>query len=286
MKNYIIIVIFLCSLILPFSSLGQSSALVYKVSNDDNDKVSYLFGTMHVMSEAHFFFPKKISRLLKDCDALCMEIKNIENQSIEPDLLFDPEKALQDFCSEEQWDSLIRWAEIHLLMSKENFETNFQFAKPFVLIQFMMNLNLPPIHKSHEKELEIIAKSAEIESYGLETVYEQLNIFNKIDYPTQISLLMRQLNEFDTSLKDFKEMEKAYNDQDLDALCTISNDEMMKILHDDLLVKRNLNWVPKMIGLMENKSVFFAVGAAHLCSENGLIELLKKKGYNVKGIKL
>jgi hypothetical protein len=41
-----------------------------------------------------------------------------------------------------------------------------------------------------------------------------------------------------------------------------------------------------MIELMENKSIFFAVGAAHLCGKDGLIELLKKKGYRIEGIKL
>tara|TARA_Y100000589_G_C27118959_1_gene615541 strand:- start:501 stop:1361 length:861 start_codon:yes stop_codon:yes gene_type:complete len=286
MKNHIIHFIFLYSLIFPFCSNGQGSALVYKVSNDSNDKVSYLFGTMHVMSEAHFFFPKKISILLKECEALCMEINNIENQSIEPNLLFNPEKAIQDFCSKEQWDSLCRWAESDLFMSKENFEANFRFAKPFVLIQFMVNLNLPPIHKSHEKELEKIATASNIASYGLETIDEQLNIFNQIAYPTQISILMRQLNELDTSIDDFIEMEAAYNAQDLDALCTIYNDEIMKTLHNELLLKRNENWIPKMTKLMDNKSVFFAVGAAHLCGDDGLIELLNKKGYHVEGMKL
>ena len=284
MKNYIILFIFFHLLIFP--SIGQDSHLVYKVSNDSNDKVSYLFGTMHVMSEAHFFFPKKISRLLKNCEALCMEIKNIESQSIKPSLLFDQEKAIQDFCSKEQWDSLIRWAENDLYMSRENFETNFKFAKPFVLIQFMVNSKLPLIQKSHEKELEKVAKEFNIVTHGLETIDDQLNIFNQIPYPDQISLLMKQLNELETSLNDFKKMEDAYNFQDLDELCALSNDDMMKGLHEKLLVNRNLNWIPKMTKLMEKNSVFFAVGAAHLCSDDGLIELLKKKGYRVEGMKL
>ena len=60
----------------------------------------------------------------------------------------------------------------------------------------------------------------------------------------------------------------------------------MKRLHDELLVKRNESWIQKMTELMKDKSVFFAVGAAHLCGEEGLIELIKKKGYRVEGMKL
>ena len=40
-----------------------------------------------------------------------------------------------------------------------------------------------------------------------------------------------------------------------------------------------------MPGIMKDKSTLFAVGAAHLVGEKGVIELLKKAGYTVEGIK-
>jgi uncharacterized protein len=52
--------------------------------------------------------------------------------------------------------------------------------------------------------------------------------------------------------------------------------------YDDLLLKnRNKNWVKQLKQIMENKSVFVAVGAGHLVGNDGLISLLKKAGYNV-----
>ena len=41
-----------------------------------------------------------------------------------------------------------------------------------------------------------------------------------------------------------------------------------------------------MIDMMGEESVFFAVGAGHLCGEYGLIALLKKEGFDLKAIKL
>ena len=38
--------------------------------------------------------------------------------------------------------------------------------------------------------------------------------------------------------------------------------------------------------MMIEKSVFFAVGAGHLCGEFGLIALLEKEGFDLKAIKL
>ena len=51
-----------------------------------------------------------------------------------------------------------------------------------------------------------------------------------------------------------------------------------------LLEVRNENWMVKMPDMMKDKSTFFAVGAAHLLGEQGMINLLRKKGYVVKPI--
>ncbi|MNX99368.1 TraB family protein [compost metagenome] len=51
-----------------------------------------------------------------------------------------------------------------------------------------------------------------------------------------------------------------------------------------MLDNRNNNWVKNMPELMKKESVFFAVGAAHLGGEEGVINLLKKAGYSVKPI--
>jgi uncharacterized protein YbaP (TraB family) len=40
-----------------------------------------------------------------------------------------------------------------------------------------------------------------------------------------------------------------------------------------------------MESVMKNSSTFFAVGAGHLAGSQGVLELLRKQGYKVKGIK-
>ena len=40
-----------------------------------------------------------------------------------------------------------------------------------------------------------------------------------------------------------------------------------------------------MVGKMDQKPVFFAVGAGHLWGENGLISLLRKEGYTVEPLR-
>ena len=139
---------------------------------------------------------------------------------------------------------------------------------------------------SHEKELESIAEKLKMKEVGLETINEQLNIFSKIDYKSQVDLIMKQLAELDESKDDFKRMEDIYTNQDLDALCSLTEEDFTSVVKENLLTKRNLSWISKMKKNMENQGVFFAVGAGHLCGEDGLIELLLKEGYIVEGIRL
>ena len=54
-------------------------------------------------------------------------------------------------------------------------------------------------------------------------------------------------------------------------------------LHDRLLIQRNNNWVQQIEGAMrKNKNVLFVVGAGHLVGPESVVDLLKKKGYQVK----
>jgi uncharacterized protein YbaP (TraB family) len=53
----------------------------------------------------------------------------------------------------------------------------------------------------------------------------------------------------------------------------------------DLIDNRNADWVTKMPTIMEAQPTFFAVGAAHLVGEKGVLNLLRKAGYQVEGVK-
>jgi uncharacterized protein YbaP (TraB family) len=77
-----------------------------------------------------------------------------------------------------------------------------------------------------------------------------------------------------------------YRNEDVNSLyaMTTAKDAMSEYTKKILLDNRNENWVKIMPGMMQKEGVFFAVGAAHLAGELGLINLLKKAGYTVKPI--
>lgn len=59
-----------------------------------------------------------------------------------------------------------------------------------------------------------------------------------------------------------------------------------RLFHDDLIVRRNRNWLPKITAMLPQGSHTIAVGAAHLPGPDGLIALLRREGYRVVPLNL
>ena len=53
----------------------------------------------------------------------------------------------------------------------------------------------------------------------------------------------------------------------------------------ELISKRNEKWIPLMQKAFTEKPTFFAVGAGHLGGSEGVISLLRKKGYRLTPVK-
>jgi uncharacterized protein YbaP (TraB family) len=80
----------------------------------------------------------------------------------------------------------------------------------------------------------------------------------------------------------------AYKAHDLPLLIELSNKsefgESSGELEQELLVKRNIAWIPSIEKAARSKGTFFAFGAAHLAGKQGVLTLLREKGYTVKPI--
>jgi uncharacterized protein YbaP (TraB family) len=130
-----------------------------------------------------------------------------------------------------------------------------------------------------------MAKANNMEVKGLETVEDQLKIFDAIPYKTQAEELAATFNNIDSVKQNFNAMLDLYRQKDLEGLHAMMYDDEEFSQYDDLLLKnRNEKWIPEIIEQAKLKPTFFAVGAAHLGGENGVIALLKQKGYTIQPI--
>ena len=133
-----------------------------------------------------------------------------------------------------------------------------------------------------------IAKEQGEEIKGLETIEEQLKVFDDIPYKAQAKDLARSASdnmEYDRKL--FKKMYEVYDAENITVMLDMMNDENLESVaehQDKLLIERNKNWISKIEDYAKEQPTFFGVGAGHLAGEEGVIMLLRKAGYTVTAV--
>ena len=140
--------------------------------------------------------------------------------------------------------------------------------------------------ESYETTFMAMAKQQQKDIKGLETIEDQMQVFDNIPDSVEAANILKMIKDFDAQVKQFADMVTVYKEQNIQKLYTsVSSSPDLMEAQDDLLKKRNSNWIPVIEQTMKEGQSFFAVGAAHLGGDIGLIALLKKAGYKVKAIK-
>lgn len=127
-------------------------------------------------------------------------------------------------------------------------------------------------------------------TYGLETMDEQLQVFDGLPIQDQVQLLREALKYQSHNAEQMDQLMKAYLNRDLAALAAVSDQYQSRAgsaydkLMDRLLAKRNHRMLERMQPRLIEGSAFIAVGALHLPGREGLLTLLENNGYRVSPI--
>jgi uncharacterized protein YbaP (TraB family) len=267
----------------------QKSSLLWKIEGPSLKKGSYLFGTMHLIEKEYFIFPENLKKITSKCDVLVMEIAGLPSQPEALRYLQLQQGAILDPFSKEQRDSILLWAKTTLNMNEESFNAALGKMKPFVLVQMATQLNFMGKTESYEKTLEMIAKENGLQVKGLETLAEQMALFDNLKKKDEVELVMEAIRDKKKSIQRAVEMEKIYVSQNVDSMYlavvsaegSVISDEQLKFLDE-----RNEKWIPQIIEMLKNQKCFIAVGAAHLGGPNGVIRLLEEKGYKITPVQI
>jgi uncharacterized protein YbaP (TraB family) len=120
---------------------------------------------------------------------------------------------------------------------------------------------------------------------SMETAEEQMALLSKDDQEFQDKLLHYTLESMDELEPILDNMFVYWKTGDAAALDTIisiplKTDPELKEIYYELIVNRNHRMTEKIEGLLTTgKSYFIVVGSGHVVGEEGIIALLKRKGY-------
>ena len=285
---------------------GLQAQILYRISGNGLTKPSYIVGTYHLAPGS---FADSIPGLM-DALASCKQIygeldiqdaMSTENAAKLEKAQYLPEGiTLSSLLDKEQMERLNALLRETMGVDMTNPMLAAQFDKmtpaaistTLSMLAFMKKspgLNPLNLLDSH---LQKIAEKQGLEIKGFETVEFQANVLYGTPLEKQVEELMCLVDNFDDAIEMAEFVTAAYFSQDLDRLqeeldgesddpCTSSSPED----NERLIYNRNANWVKDMPQIMNEAPTFFAVGAAHLCGDRGVLRLLEKAGYKVEGVK-
>jgi uncharacterized protein YbaP (TraB family) len=281
MKRFLYPVLTALVLSLCLSATAQKkiypNTLLWRISGNGLTKPSYLFGTMHLNDRRLFHFSDSLYNYLEKAEAFAMEVDADEMM-----------KALILSFSADDTSGYLKDA-----MNKEDYkniagELEAQFGIPASKVTkkqvWIYKQSIQSKTKSKADDMDSfvdaylfnIAKRQGKWVGGIEDVEDQLNLFQ--DFEDGFSLNNKLFQKKENQLKE--KLIKTYIAQDLNAIQDWF-DEMEPKQRFKMLTKRNLKMAERIDSMSAAKSCFFAVGAAHLPGNDGLIDLLVSKGFTV-----
>lgn len=259
-----------------------TKGLLWKIESP-GATASYLFGTIHSDDARVIALPEPVTRTLDSSNRFVMEaILDGEALVRMAEVMF-----YNDGRTLEQVVGKKLYADSMKALSARGMPTvGIEKQKPWAV---MMTLSMPPPKTGEFLDLVLQSRATEQNKpvSGLETVAEQLAVFDGMPLPDQVALLADTVNTQVDLEKEFEALHKAYLARDLGAITAImeknkpGDERLYNEVMDRLLVKRNLRMVERMAPMLKQGGAFIAVGAAHLPGETGLLYRLEKAGYRV-----
>ncbi len=257
--------------------------LLWRISGNELQTPSYLFGTIHVICADDFVAYEALEEKMGKTEKLMLEL-NLQDpglvMGLQMGMVMQDEKTIADLLSEEEYARVKQFFADSLEMQISAVER----VQPFFLVSMMFPHMLGCQPQSYEGYLMQLAAQKEIPLDGLETLQDQLDVFKKLTYEEQAGILMESLNDYAKSREEFRQLLDLYLSMDLEGMHQMSHESLSQWedFERSILKERNQRWIPRMEALMKEKPVFFAVGAAHLPGETGVLQLLKDKGYTLE----
>ena len=120
---------------------------------------------------------------------------------------------------------------------------------------------------------------------GLETLPEELGSLTALSREDQIRMLDQTVDELKSIRSEMQEITLAWRHGDTTRLAALLSSEYgdFPSLYKPLVTDRNRRWLPQLEELLRaNDNSLVVVGALHLVGQEGLLDLLRKKGYQIR----
>jgi uncharacterized protein YbaP (TraB family) len=246
----------------------------------------FLLGSIHVLRPGDYPLSPAVMQAYASSKSLLMEINlaDMDLEQLQGEMLASatlPEgKSLPEVLGPKRYshaESLARDVGVDLA-------TFDQFA-PWFAAEAISQLQLLQLGFQPTSGVEMYflerARSDGKSIAGLETVHDQIALFEGLSMDAQAEYLVSSLEQAHELPKQVDDMVHAWQRGD-----TAWFDDQLKselgrdpVLYQSVVAARNRKWIPKIEALLnDDKNYLVIVGTGHLVGRNSVIDLLKKDG--------
>ncbi|MDX1810786.1 MAG: TraB/GumN family protein [Gammaproteobacteria bacterium] len=271
----------------PTHSEQKSTGLLWRIESPALSAPSYLFGTIHSDDERVTQLAEPVQQAFDQAKqfALEVELEASASKMVAMKMYYTDGQTLENVIGQPMYQQSVKALKTYGIP-----EDMVAIMKPWAAFT-VLNMPKPGNKPFLDARLYKDAKAAHKQIIGLESMQEQVDVFDQMPLKYQIAILKTTLenqNDLDSILDETLEV---YLSRDLNKMQAL-NDKYLKLLDaetaqiftDRLLLNRNHHMADRIALLLKKNPTFVAIGALHLPGEQGVIDLLRQKGFNITPI--
>jgi uncharacterized protein YbaP (TraB family) len=260
--------------------------LLWRISGKGLTQPSYLFGTMHLNDKRLFDFGDSVYSAIERTAGLAIEVNPDELCAYYVNQLFDElenSKKLGEILDEKEFKKYKN------ALSKK-------FDKP------AEDITTRDIVKEKNKWMQDLMVKGEMQTFvdaylfniarrqgkwlgGIEDMSDQAGLMEDlVDRSDIVYLLANDSTIARESGSELNNMIDLYISQDLGRIEATYNSPSSAKTKDLLLTRRNIKMARRIDSLVALRTMFLAIGAAHLPGDSGVIHLLQNRGFTVEPV--
>ena len=278
-------------------ALASQAQLLWKVSGNGLGRPSYIMGTYHFAPATMMEKIPGMAQAFEGCDVVVGEIDKEEMMNSETQMkmgmamMAPPDSTLDKLFSREDYAIVEKvfdkyFGSMGVKLSQMN------MLKPSAISMQMQAMQavkyFPNFNENDLIDMAVQTRANEMgrPSIGLETIEEQTAMLFDAPLSEQAEDLLDACKKDDYFMVQSSALVEAYMAQDLAKIESIMTDPEMggddAEAMDALIYDRNRNWVEKLVKMMPERAALVCVGAGHLPGDQGLLQLLRDRGYTVE----
>jgi uncharacterized protein YbaP (TraB family) len=247
----------------------------------------YLAGSVHALPKEHAELSRQLEQAYQAADAIVMEVDLDDLDPLEAVQFvtsrgtLPANQTLESVLGAERYGTVVKLADSvglpEIVIARLE-----PWAAAMVLTQFALTKTGYDPQLGIDMQLTERAKADGKPIDGLETVIDQLSIFDARSFEEQSKFLVDSANDVPKMRDDLQRLITAWRAGDMRALEKefVKERAQAPALYDQLLGARNRAWLPKIEALLdEDRDYLVLVGTLHFVGRDGLLELLTRAGH-------